>query len=483
MASHLWLPKGFVLSDGSTIKSLLYEGYGWQILSTNGSVNILLMRTELAQKWIELDFIDTSLFKDVSFGAEVFRSLSSNKRYALTPVENGESPENKVDALAFAIALKESRKYSEDISFHDAIYVEQYSRLLPCQASNSCVEDDIVLGTWLSGGVGVSAKSFRRLADLVGWMTATDLAEIIKAAGFATPKDVNLLDKYQSSSQINIATKNNISTSNEIELLRVVENNKFKLEGRIEVESFFNDHVIDIIFNSEKYQLLGINFPSAIILHGPPGCGKTFAVERLVEFIGWPCYLINSSNVGSPYIHETSKKISDLFDKAIDTAPSIIVIDEMESFLSDRRSGNSSGLYHVEEVAEFLRRIPEAIKNKVLIIAMTNMLDVIDPAILRRGRFDHIIEVSMPRREDVVSLINALLSKLPKADDLNLDKAVDVLTGKALSDTDFVIREAARLAAQSNKTELDQKSLDLALSRLPKEQEERSTQIGFIHTN
>ncbi len=154
----------------------------------------------------------------------------------------------------------------------------------------------------------------------------------------------------------------------------------------------------------------------------------------------------------------------------------------MESFLSDRRSGNSSGLHHVEEVAEFLRRIPEAIKNKVLIIAMTNMIDVIDPAILRRGRFDHIIEVAMPSREDIVRLINSLLNKLPKSDDLNLDKAIDVLTGKALSDTDFVIREAARLAAKSNKTELDQNSLDIALSRLPKVQEKTSTQIGFIHT-
>jgi SpoVK/Ycf46/Vps4 family AAA+-type ATPase len=203
-------------------------------------------------------------------------------------------------------------------------------------------------------------------------------------------------------------------------------------------------------------------------------------VERLVEFINWPVYSIDSNSVGSPYIHETSKKISEVFDKAIDEAPSIIVIDEMESFLSDRRSGSSSGLHHVEEVAEFLRRIPEAIKNKVLIIAMTNLIDMIDPAILRRGRFDHIIEVGMPSREEVASLVDSLLSKLPKSDYLKVDKILDALTGKALSDSAFVIREAARLAAKFGKKELDQQSIEAALNSLPKGQEKKNRRIGFV---
>jgi SpoVK/Ycf46/Vps4 family AAA+-type ATPase len=207
---------------------------------------------------------------------------------------------------------------------------------------------------------------------------------------------------------------------------------------------------------------------------------KTFAVERLVEFIDWPSYSIDSKSVGSPYIHETSKKISEVFDKAIDAAPSVIVIDEMESFLSDRRSGNSSGLHHVEEVAEFLRRIPEAIKNKVLIIAMTNLIEMIDTAILRCGRFDHIIEVGMPSRKEVASLLDSLLNKLPKADDLNVDTILETLTGKALSDSAFVIREAARLAAKSGKTVIDQNSIEAALNSLPKAQEKKSRRIGFV---
>jgi hypothetical protein len=485
MAKDLWLPKGYELPDGSKIRSLLYSGDEWQIFDTYGSNNILLTRSELARRWTESGFIDDSLLGVLKFGAGLFRSLSSHKKYDLAPVENGKSPESKVDALSFAIALKESRKLSKDVSFHDAVYVEQYSRLLPTWTLTTHVDDEVVLGTWITGGVVISTESFRRLTNLTGWMPDGDLAEIVRAAGFTVPADSGLLAKRKPAPQIKADEKPAIDKES-VEPGRSQSQEEsagteaFRLPGRPQLEEFFNEHVVDIIFNAEKYQALGINFPSAIVLHGPPGCGKTFAVERLVEFIDWPSYSIDSSSVGSPYIHETSKKISEVFGKAIDDAPSVLVIDEMESFLSDRRSGSSSGLHHIEEVAEFLRRIPEAIRNKVLIIAMTNMIEMIDPAILRRGRFDHIIEVGMPSKEEVTSLIESLLSRLPKDDNLNMEKMLDALTGKALSDTAFVIREAARLAAKAGKTQINQESIEAALNSLPKEREKKSRQIGFF---
>ena len=485
MAKDLWLPKGYELTDGSKLRSLLFSGEDWQIFDTSGSGNILLARIGLVQKWSSTGFLDESLFSEVTFGAVSFRSLSSEKRYALSPVENGKSPDSKVDAIAFSIALKESRNLSEDASFHDAIYVEQYSRLLPSRTLTPHVEDEVVLGTWLTGGVVISTDSFRRLANLTGWMPAGDLVEIVKAAGFHVPVGAGLLTKRKSASRPKTDEKTAIADAAvESEEPQVppdkAESKVFSLPGRPQLENFFNEHVIDIIFNPEKYQAVGIEFPSAIVLHGPPGCGKTFAVERLVEFIDWPSYSIDSNSVGSPYIHETSKKISEVFDNAIDGAPAVIVIDEMEAFLSDRQSGGTSGLHHVEEVAEFLRRIPEAITNKVLIIAMTNLIDMIDPAILRRGRFDHIIEVGMPSRIEVASLLDSLLSKLPKAEDLNLDVILDVLTGKALSDSAFVVREAARIAAKAGKTQLDQESIVAALKSLPKDKGKDSRRIGFV---
>jgi cell division protease FtsH len=485
MSNDLWLPNGYALAGGANIRSLLFSGDDWQVFDTDGSDNILLVRPELAQRWNDSGYLDESLLGEIIFGAGSFRSLRSHMKYALTPVGSGKSPDNKIDAIAFCFALKESRKLSTDVSFHDAIYVEQYSRLLPTWTLTPYVEDEVVLGTWITGGVVISTESFRRLSNLTGWMPPGDLAEIINKAGFHVPADAGLLNKRKPASQPKTDEKAPSADAavklGQPELQSDKDEPKvFGLPGRPQLEEFFNEHVIDIIFNADKYRTLGIEFPSAIVLHGPPGCGKTFAVERLVEFIDWPSYSIDSNSVGSPYIHATSKKISEVFDMAIDTAPAVIVIDEMESFLSDRQSGGTSSLHHVEEVAEFLRRIPEAIKNRVLIIAMTNMIDLIDPAIVRRGRFDHIIEVGMPSKIEVTALLESLLNKLPKAEDLNIDTIVDALTGKALSDSAFVVREAARLAAKGGKSQLDQKSLEEALDSFPAGKNQDSRNIGFF---
>ena len=378
-----------------------------------------------------------------------------------------------------------SRRISSNVSFHDAVYVDQYSRLLPTWTLTPKMDDEMVLGIWITGGVEVSTKSFRRLSNLAGWMPPSDLAEIVATAGFHAPPDVNLLTKKKPSSGKHLGEKTT-GIENGAQSIQTQssqdrsEPKQFKLSGRPILEKFFNEHIIDITFNAEKYRALGIEFPSAIVLHGPPGCGKTFAVERLVEFIDWPDYSIDSYSVGSSYIHETGKKISEVFKRAMDTAPSVVVIDEMEAFLSDRRSGGTSGLHHVEEVAEFLKRIPEAVNNRVLIFAMTNFIELIDPAILRRGRFDHIIEVEMPSRVEVKSLLDSLLEKLPKSNDLNLESALGILTEKPLSDSAFVIREAARLAAKVGKSEVDQDSLTSALRSLPEEKEDKNRTIGFL---
>jgi SpoVK/Ycf46/Vps4 family AAA+-type ATPase len=223
---------------------------------------------------------------------------------------------------------------------------------------------------------------------------------------------------------------------------------------------------------------LGIGFPAAVILHGPPGCGKTFAVDRLIDFLGWPSFQIDASSVASPYIHETSKKVAEVFEKAMASAPSVLVIDEMEAFLADRETG--SGHHRVEEVAEFLRRIPEATENDVLIVAMTNRIEMIDPAILRRGRFDHVIEVGFAGEKEIQGLLGALLDKVPCADDIDPLPLAKALAGRPLSDVSFIVREGARLAARSGADQLRQVNLMDALRSTPaRSGNEERPRIGF----
>ena len=273
-----------------------------------------------------------------------------------------------------------------------------------------------------------------------------------------------------------IDVKNNNLDTDEI-LSTALPTNKFTLVGRPELEQFFNDNIIDIVLNQEQYRRMGISFPGATILHGAPGCGKTFAVERLAEYLGWKRFDIDSSTIASSYIHDTSKKISEVFKAAIDASPSILVIDEMEAFLSDRAMSGHSGTHHIEEVAEFLRRIPEAISKGVLVFAMTNMIDKIDPAILRRGRFDHIVEVKMANKEEIATLLKFKFNDLPVVEDVDAEMIATKLDGHPLSDVTFVLREAGRFAVKSNKESMDQSCFDKALSMLPKKEEKRK--IGF----
>ena len=255
----------------------------------------------------------------------------------------------------------------------------------------------------------------------------------------------------------------------------------FELPGRPELEDSSTSMSIDIIRNKERYKALGVGFPSAVVLHGPPGCGKTFAVDQLVEYLGWPSFQIDASSVASPYIHETSKKVADMFDKAMQNAPSVLVIDEMEAFLADRESGGGGSHHRVEEVAEFLRRIPEAAKNEVLIVAMTNRVEMIDSAIMRRGRFDHVIKVDYANADEVLALLDKLLATLPTDKTVDTGPLAKKLAGRPLSDVAFVVREGARLAARAGEDRLGQEFLLAALEDTPSRTEEGSSRrIGFV---
>jgi cell division protease FtsH len=475
MALNSWMPVGFSAPDGEKIRLALQEGVDWQIYESQSGGRILVAKEPLASLWFESGLADSSQFKKFEYGGDSFFEYSSTKDYALSQLDKSPSPRNKNEALSFASALIGTRECDLESSLHDAIYVEQLSRLLPTYTLSSAVPDAVVFGSWLTGGVPVSVESFRRLRTLTGWLGAVNLQDVVISGGFKINEKI-----------IGTSTKKKEVFENDSNLLedtlnRSVKPQKFTLAGRPELELFINEHVVDIIENEIRYKALGIEFPSAIILYGPPGCGKTFAVERLIDYLGWPSFQIEASSVASPYIHETSKKVAEVFEIAMKNSPSVLVIDEMEAFLADRQSGSGSSSHRVEEVAEFLRRIPEAIKNHVLIIAMTNRIEMIDPAILRRGRFDHIVKVDMASEEEVRELLLELTSGLPCEDDVDVSILASKLAGQPLSDVAFSVREGARLAARAGKSKLDQNSLIVALGMTPsRNKEESHRKIGFM---
>lgn len=451
MAIDPWFPVGFALPDGVSTRAALAEGQDWQLYETSPSGRALVAREELARTWVARGLLEDGALAPLSFGGEDFRVLTSDTQHLLAPVDSSPSPRDGNTALAFSVALRETRKRDATSNLQGALYVERLSRLLPVLSAGPGVGDDMVLGTWLSGGVHVSARALRRLSAFTPFLGMDALQSVVEAAGLRPSETA--ADASQP--------------------------RRFELPGRAQLEAFFSEHVIDIIENASRYKALGIDFPAAIALHGPPGCGKTFAVDRLIDYLGWPRLAIDSASIGSPYIHETGRKIARVFDEALRSSPAVIVIDEMDAFLSDRQLAGNQGLHHVEEVAEFLRRIPEAIANNILVIGMTNRIESIDPALLRRGRFDHVIALEMPTADEVRGLLYRLLSQRPCVKELDVEPLVVALTGRPLSDVAFVVREGARLTARAGKAAVDGASLDAALRSLPPREGKETRTIGF----
>lgn len=480
MAIDSWLPIGFKLPDGTKTRVALFEGANWQILETQGNGRTLIALDDLAKKWINSGIAAEGQFESFDYGDRRLRSLSCGATQVLCPVTEGKSPDTKAEALSFAMAFKATRNIDGESPLQDALYVEKISRLLPTYSISSRTDDDVVLGYWLTGGAPVSAKAFRRLRQTMSWLGASHLKDVVQAAGFEVTELVPAPKRRTVPGETEATPAERTKEHSAAPTPQGGKPAVFELAGRPELAEFFNEHIVDIVQNRDRYKALGIEFPSAVVLHGPPGCGKTFAVDRLIDFLGWPSFQIDASSVASPYIHETSKKVAEVFDKAMQSAPSVLVIDEMEAFLADREMG--SGHHRVEEVAEFLRRIPEAAKSDVLIVAMTNRIEMIDSAILRRGRFDHVIKVDFACEEEVLSLLEKLLSTLPKDDSVDARPFARQMAGRPLSDVTFIVREGARLAARAGKDKIDQESLLAAMDATPARERDGGNhrRIGFV---
>ncbi|WP_238537901.1 ATP-binding protein [Paraburkholderia atlantica] len=448
----------------------------------------MIATESLFARWSASGLVELGDVHRFKFGAETYHEVSCSPSQLLVYLSDCRSPNSKSEAMAFATALRDTRAIDSESSLQGAVYVEKLSRILPTYETAAPADDGIVLGHWLTGGAQISAESFQPLRQMLTWIGSAALREVIKTAGIelvdeGAPVGANKVAHLPPSAHQKTSSPENPESSeqNAKRMAGVELGKTFELSGRSELEAFFNEHIVDIVRNKERYSALGIEFPAATVLHGPPGCGKTFAVEQLVGYLGWPCYQLDASTIASPFIHETSRKVSEMFEKAMQNAPSVLVIDEMEAFLADREAGGGASHHRVEEVAEFLRRIPEAAKNEVLIVAMTNRVEMIDPAIMRRGRFDHVVAVGYPDEAEVAALLAKLLAALPQDQTVDPAPLAKALAGRPLSDVAFVVREGARLSARAGSDMLGQEFLLAALAAAPSRSGGCSERrVGFV---
>ena len=219
--------------------------------------------------------------------------------------------------------------------------------------------------------------------------------------------------------------------------------------GFDELKHRLSDEVIWPLKNKAKAAKYRITPPSGMLLYGPAGCGKTFFAQKFAEETGFSFKLIVPSDIGGMIIHETQKKVAELFEEAQREAPCIICFDEIDAMVPRRTS--TPGLeYQNTEVNEFLAQMNNCGEKGIFIIGTTNNKDLIDPAVLRTGRLDYHVEIPKPDRIQRVELFRVCLQNRPMESDIDFESLAMSTDGFTASDIAFVVNKAALAAAKAD---------------------------------
>jgi transitional endoplasmic reticulum ATPase len=203
--------------------------------------------------------------------------------------------------------------------------------------------------------------------------------------------------------------------------------------------------------NAESFQRLGIDAPKGILLYGPPGTGKTMLAKAVANESEANFITVKGSALLSKWYGESEKRVEEIFRKARQVAPSIIFLDELDALVPIR--GGALGEPHATE------RIVNQILNEmdgleelhgVVVIGATNRPDIIDPALLRPGRFDELILAPVPDQESRRKIFEVHLKKAPLADDIDIDELIGQTDQYTGADIAAVVRKAGRLALRED---------------------------------
>jgi transitional endoplasmic reticulum ATPase len=237
--------------------------------------------------------------------------------------------------------------------------------------------------------------------------------------------------------------------------------------GLEEVKESLKEAVEWPLKNSESFKRLGIRPPRGILMYGPPGCGKTFIVKALANEAGANFISIKGPEVLSKWVGESEKMIRDTFKRAKQVAPAIIFFDEIDSLTPKR--GLDTGSRVTEQVVSQMLTEMSGIEDMegVVVIAATNRPDIVDPALMRPGRFDRLIYVPAPDEKTRLEILKVHTKGMPLKG-VDLDKVAEKTDGYSGADLEAVAREAGLVALRENikAKEVTKKHFDEALKKV-----------------
>ncbi len=248
------------------------------------------------------------------------------------------------------------------------------------------------------------------------------------------------------------------------------------LAGMDSLKTDLSDSVLWTITHREKAEEYNITPPNGMLLYGPPGCGKTYFAKKFAEEAGCSYKVYCPSDLANPYVHGTQGKIAQMFAEAEEHAPCVICLDEVDAMIPVR-SDNPSAACKNDEVNEFLARLNNCGDKGIYVIGTTNKKELIDPAALRKGRFDVQVEIPVPDYEQRRALFVTHLKKRPVAADVDIFKLARMTDGCVAADIAYIINEAA-LACARKGIPISQEALETASGKI-KSVEGTVRRIGF----
>ena len=240
------------------------------------------------------------------------------------------------------------------------------------------------------------------------------------------------------------------------------------------------EQVVDFLRDPRKYTEVGARIPKGIILVGPPGTGKTLLAKAVAGEAGVPFFSISGSDFVEMFVGVGASRVRDLFDEAKKMAPCIVFIDEIDAVARRRGSGLGGG--HDEREQTLNQMLVEmdgfGVNEGIIVLAATNRPDILDPAILRPGRFDRKLAVGRPDVKGREEILKVHAKNKPIGDDVDLNRVARTTAGFVGADLENLLNEAAIITAKEGRKYIQQNDIDRAFVKVGIGEEKKSRVIS-----